>query len=168
MMQPARLRAVERKSFADMSCSVAQCLQVIGEWWTMLIVRDAFLGVRRFDDFQTRLGISRNVLTQRLHTLVSAGVLERRLYQERPPRHEYVLTAKGHDLWPVLNALRQWGDRHAAPDGAPLVVVHRACGHKADLVLACAHCGERVGHRDVRVRAGRGARRASPPVRRRA
>ena len=168
MKHQTRLGGMERKSFQDMSCSVAQCLEVIGEWWTMLIVRDAFLGVRRFDDFQTRLGISRNVLAQRLATLVAAGVLERRRYQERPPRHEYVLTAKGHDLWPVLNAMRQWGDRHAAPAGPPLVVVHRACGHKADLVLACSHCGERVGHRDVRVRAGRGARRAALPVPRRA
>lgn len=140
-----------------MSCSVAQCLEVIGEWWTMLIVRDAFLGVRRFDDFQTRLGISRNVLTQRLSTLVSAGVLEKRCYQERPPRYEYALTDKGHDLWPVLNAMRQWGDRHAAPGGPPVIVVHRACGHKAELVLACSHCSERVGHRDVRVRRGPGA-----------
>jgi DNA-binding HxlR family transcriptional regulator len=159
---------MERKSFEGMSCSVAQCLEVIGEWWTMLIVRDAFLGVRRFDDFQSRLGISRNVLAQRLDKLVSAGVLERRLYQERPPRHEYVLTAKGHDLWPVLNALRQWGDRHAAPSGPPVVLVHRACGHKAELVLSCAHCGQRVTHRDVRVRPGRGRGRSVLPVPRRA
>src|SRR5688572_17895901 len=108
---------MERKSFEQMSCSVAQTLEVIGEWWTMLIVRDAFLGVQRFDEFQQRLGIARNVLAQRLNKLVEAGVLERRAYQEKPVRHAYVLTDKGRDLWPVLNAMRQWGDRHHAPDG---------------------------------------------------
>jgi DNA-binding HxlR family transcriptional regulator len=168
MMQPTILPCVERKSFEHMSCSVAQCLEVIGEWWTMLIVRDAFLGVRRFDDFQTRLGISRNVLAQRLSTLVLAGVLEKRRYHERPPRYEYALTAKGHDLWPVLNAMRQWGDHYAAPSGPPVTIVHRACGHKAELVLACAHCGERVGHRDVRARPGPGAAPDQLPVPRRA
>ena len=80
---------MERKSFAEMDCSVAQCLEVIGEWWSMLIVRDAFLGVSRFDDFQRRLGISRNILQQRLGRLVEAGVLERVPYSERPPRHDY-------------------------------------------------------------------------------
>jgi DNA-binding HxlR family transcriptional regulator len=158
---------VERKSFEHMGCSVAQCLEVIGEWWTMLIVRDVFLGVRRFDDFQTRLGISRNVLALRLSTLVAAGVLEKRRYQERPPRYEYVLTDKGHDLWPVLNAMRQWGDVHAAPNGPPLTLVHRACGHKAQLVLTCAHCGERVGHRDVRAQRGPGTKRDLLPALRR-
>ena len=133
-----------------MSCSVAQCLQVIGDWWTMLVVRDVFLGVRRFDEFQARLGIARNVLAQRLKKLVDAGVLERRAYQDRPVRYEYVLTDKGRDLWPVLTALRQWGDRHAAPDGPPVKVVHRSCGKAAELVMTCAHCGERVGPRDVR------------------
>src|SRR5688572_27688829 len=107
-----------------MSCSVAQCLQVIGDWWTMLVVRDVFLGVRRFDEFQARLGIARNVLAQRLKKLVDAGVLERRAYQDRPARYEYALTDKGRDLWPVLTALRQWGDQHAAPDGPPVKVVH--------------------------------------------
>ena len=157
--QPTIVGIVERKSFEDMSCSVAQCLEVIGEWWTMLIVRDAFLGVQRFDEFQARLGIARNVLTQRLGKLVAAGVLERRAYQEKPVRHAYVLTEKGRDLWPVLNAMRQWGDLHAAPDGPPVEVVHRGCGHAADLVITCAHCGERVGPRDVRAHHGPGAPR---------
>jgi DNA-binding HxlR family transcriptional regulator len=144
------LRIVERKSFEHMSCSVAQCLEVIGDWWTMLVVRDVFLGVRRFDEFQARLGIARNVLAQRLKKLVDAGVLERRPYQDRPVRYEYALTEKGRDLWPVLTALRQWGDQHAAPDGPPVKVVHRGCGKAAELVMTCSHCGERVGPRDVR------------------
>jgi DNA-binding HxlR family transcriptional regulator len=156
---------MERKSFEKMSCSVAQCLEVIGEWWTMLIVRDAFLGVRRFDELQERLGISRNVLTQRLQTLVAAGVLEKRQYRDRPPRHEYVLTPKGHDLWPVLSAMRQWGDRHSAPQGPPVTVVHRGCGHAAEFVLTCSHCAETVGPRDVEVRRGPGARRDPLPKR---
>lgn len=148
---------MERKSFADMHCSVAQCLEVVGEWWSMLIVRDAFLGVSRFDDFQERLGISRNILNQRLTRLVGAGVLAKVPYQEHPPRHEYRLTDKGRDLWPVLMAMRQWGDRHAAPDGPPLLVVHRACGAVCDTVPACSACGAPLGPGDVRVQPGPGA-----------
>ena len=125
-MQPTILDFVERKSFADMHCSVAQCLEVVGEWWSMLIIRDAFLGVTRFDDFQERLGISRNILNQRLTRLVEDGCPGRRCaYSDHPPRYDYRLTAKGRDLWPVLTAMRQWGDKHAAPDGPPLQVVHK-------------------------------------------
>jgi DNA-binding HxlR family transcriptional regulator len=149
---------VERKSFADMDCSVAQCLEVIGEWWSMLIVRDAFLGVTRFDEFQDRLGISRNILQQRLGRLVDAGVLVRVPYSEHPPRHDYRLTDKGRDLWEVLTAMRQWGDRHAAPSGPPLQIVHRACGAVADAVFVCASCGEPIGPRDVDAVAGPGRR----------
>jgi DNA-binding HxlR family transcriptional regulator len=149
---------MERKSFAGMHCSVAQCLEVIGEWWTMLIVRDAFLGVRRFDDFQGRLGISRNVLAQRLSRLVDQGVLETVPYSEHPPRHEYRLTAKGRDLWPVLTAMRQWGDTWAAPDGPPVVVEHRRCGAAVGAVTICANCGERLEPSEVRVLPGPGDR----------
>jgi DNA-binding HxlR family transcriptional regulator len=147
---------MERKSFATMDCSVAQCLEVIGEWWSMLVVRDAFMGVTRFEDFQRRLGISRNILQQRLTRLVDEGVLARVPYSEHPPRHEYRLTDKGRDLWPVLTAMRQWGDHHAAPTGPPVEVVHSACGARTDLALVCASCGERVGPRDVRAVAGAG------------
>ncbi len=140
-----------------MHCSVAQCLEVVGEWWSMLIVRDAFLGVTRFDQFQERLGISRNVLNQRLAHLVTTGVLERTPYSERPLRHDYRLTPKGRDLWPVLTAMRQWGDTHAAPDGPPLVLVHRACGQVVDAVMTCSSCGEPIAATDVRARRGPGA-----------
>src|ERR1700722_12792958 len=102
-----------------MDCSVAQCLEVVGEWWNMLIVRDAFMGVTRFEEFQRHLGISRNILQHRLVSLVDAGVLVRIPYSEHPPRHDYRLTDKGRDLWPVLTAMRQWGDRSAAPPGRP-------------------------------------------------
>jgi DNA-binding HxlR family transcriptional regulator len=168
-MQPTRVVSVERKSFREFDCSVAQCLEVIGEWWTMLIVRDVFLGVHRFDVLQARLGISRNVLTQRLQKLVDDGILRRQAYQERPIRYEYRLTDKGRDLWPVLTALRQWGDRYAAPDGPRISIEHRACGHVAEPELRCPACGEAVGARDYRAVPGPGdptghtlpARRAS-------
>jgi DNA-binding HxlR family transcriptional regulator len=140
---------MERKSFEDMACSVAQCLEVVGEWWSMLLIRDAFLGIRRFDELQQRLGISRNVLTQRLTKLVEEGVLEKRPYQDNPVRYEYLLTDKGRDLWPVLTTMRQWGDKHAAPNGPPMKITHKACGHAARFDLHCAQCGDRVSHRDV-------------------
>ena len=147
---------MERKSFAEMDCSVAQCLEVVGEWWSMLIVRDAFLGVTRFDEFQRRLGISRNVLQQRLTALVDAGVLVKVPYSTKPPRSEYRLTARGKDLWPMLTAMRQWGDQHAAPNGSPVQVVHTACGSAAPNVLVCSSCGQRVTASDVAIEPGSG------------
>jgi DNA-binding HxlR family transcriptional regulator len=134
-----------------MNCSIGQTLEVVGEWWSLLIIRDAFLGVTRFDEFQERLGIARNVLNQRLSHLVDEGVFERVAYNEHPPRFDYVLTDQGRDLWPVVVALRQWGDRWRAPDGPPLQLVHRECGHITELVPVCAHCREPVGPTDVSV-----------------
>ena len=148
---------MQRTSFEDMNCSVAQCLEVVGEWWSLLIVRDAFLGVRRFDDFQARLGISRNILNQRLTKLVDEGVLDRVPYQDNPPRSEYRLTDKGRDLWHVLTAMRQWGDRWAAPDGAPLKMRHATCGRLVNAVAACSHCGEPLSPRSVIYEPGPGA-----------
>src|SRR5918998_127305 len=101
-----------RRDYAGQNCSIAGTLELVGERWTLLIVRDAFLGIRRFDDFQRNLGIARNVLQSRLERLVEEGILKREPYQERPPRYEYRLTRKGVDLWPVLVALMGWGDRH--------------------------------------------------------
>jgi DNA-binding HxlR family transcriptional regulator len=148
---------MQRTSFQEMNCSVAQCLEVVGEWWSMLIVRDAFLGVTRFDDFQERLGISRNILNSRLGHLVDQGVLERVAYSTHPPRYDYRLTTKGKDLWPVLTAMRQWGDRWAAPSGPPLELVHKACGSLAEVVTTCSACGEKVSARDMVAVAGPGA-----------
>ena len=148
---------MERKTFSEMHCSIAQCLEIVGEWWSLLILRDALLGISRFDQFHERLGISRNVLNERLATLVDAGVLEKVAYSEHPPRYDYHLTDKGRDLWPVLTALRQWGDKHAAPDGPPIQVVHRTCGHVFEMVPTCSACGERVSVRDVRAIPGPGA-----------
>lgn len=140
---------MQRSSFREMHCSIGQSLEVIGEWWSLLIIRDAFMGVTRFDDFQARLGIARNVLNQRLSHLVDEGVFERVAYSEHPPRFDYVLTEQGRDLWPVVVALRQWGDRWRAPDGPPLQLVHRECGHVTELVPVCAHCHAPVGPTDV-------------------
>jgi DNA-binding HxlR family transcriptional regulator len=153
---------MERKSFAGMNCSVAQCLEVVGEWWSLLIVRDAFLGVRRFDQFQERLGISRNILSERLGRLVEAGIFDKVSYCERPLRHEYRLTERGRDLWPVITTMRQWGDKHAAPEGPPVQVVHKDCGEVSEAVLVCSECREPVAARDVRALAGPGARVQSP------
>lgn len=132
-----------RTSFNGMSCSVARTLEVVGERWTPLIVRDILVGIRRFDAMQHNLGISRKVLTQRLLELVEHGVVERVPYQENPPRHDYVLTDKGRDLVGVLLALKAWGDRWACPEGGPpMVLRHERCGAIADSVAACSNCGE--------------------------
>ncbi len=113
---------MRHSSFEAMECSMARTLEVVGEWWTLLVLREVFQGVRRFDGIQGELGIARNILTVRLRTLVAHGILERRRYQERPARDEYRLTPKGLDLYPVLVALMQWGDRYAAgPNGRPAV-----------------------------------------------
>lgn len=137
-----------------MDCSVARTLEVVGEWWTMLVVREAFAGVRRFDDFQARLGIARNVLATRLQSLVDHGILERRLYQERPERYEYRLTEKGMDLYPVLISLMQWGDRwQAGPEGPPVTLMHE-CGQSPDAALVCTHCGKALNPREVRAEGG--------------
>lgn len=153
---------MKRTSVKDMNCSVAQCLEVIGDWWTPLIVRDLLFGVGRFDEIQERLGISRNVLTQRLELLVENGVVERQPYQDNPPRFDYVLTGKGRDLWFVIQAMKQWGDTWAAPDGPPIELLHTTCDHVATVVPSCSHCGERLSVRDVRAVAGPGAGARSP------
>jgi DNA-binding HxlR family transcriptional regulator len=133
------------RTYDNQVCSVARALEAIGDRWTMLVIRDAFTGARRFEDYQQRLGIARNVLTDRLSRLVEDGILEKRLYQERPPRFEYRLTKKGLDLFPVLMSLLKWGDRHApAENGPPMVVLHRGCGGEVDARLRCATCGESI------------------------
>lgn len=142
-----------------MNCAVARSLEIVGEWWTLLILRDAFLGVRRFDEFQSRLGIARNVLTTRLDGLVEAGVMERRVYDEARQRSDYVLTAKGRALWPVLTALRQWGDEWVLGEGnEPLLLVHTTCGAPTIAEPTCSECGEVLRLEDVRAVPGPGLR----------
>ena len=153
--------------YRSQACSIAGTLEVVGERWSLLIVRDIFLGLRRFDQIQADLGIARNVLDARLSRLVEQGVLERAIYQERPPRYEYRLTEKGIDLWPTIVSLMQWGDRHAAPAGGPAVLLeHRGCGGRVDEHRICARCGERLSARDARGLPGPGATPGHPLVRR--
>jgi DNA-binding HxlR family transcriptional regulator len=149
---------MRKASFADMNCSIAQSLEIIGEWWTLLILRDSFLGIRRFDDFVERLGISRNILTTRLDKLVDAGILERRPYDTGRGRYDYLLTDKGRALWPVMTTLRQWGDEWILGAGnEPLLLEHRDHGHQTTAQLTCDVCGEPLDARAVRAVPGPGA-----------
>jgi DNA-binding HxlR family transcriptional regulator len=138
-------------------CSVARSVAVIGDRWTLLILRDCFLGVRRFEAFQSRLGISRTIIADRLKLLVDEGVLNKSPYQDHPVRYEYRLTPKGLDLYPVIMAVVAWGDRHyAGQAGPPILHRHKACGCDFRPVMTCSECGESVGARDVETRAGPG------------
>ena len=135
------------------NCSVAGALELIGDRHTVLVLREAFVGERRFDRIQRHTGVARNILSDRLNKLVAHGILARRPYQERPVRHEYVLTEKGLDLYPVLIGLMQWGVRHGA--GATAILLqHKGCGAVVDPHLACPECGEAVGARDMRALPG--------------
>ncbi|AXE24085.1 transcriptional regulator [Streptomyces globosus] len=139
-----------RRTYEGQDCSLAQALEAVGERWTLLIVRDVLLGINTFDAFIEELGISRNVLTDRLNHLVACGILERVAYQQRPVRHSYELTAKGRDLTPVVAALMQWGERHAAgPEGPPRRTEHIGCGGPVHAVLTCADCARPVANEEV-------------------
>jgi DNA-binding HxlR family transcriptional regulator len=128
-----------------MHCSLARGLELIGDWWSPLIIRDLFLGVARFDELVEDLGISRNLLTRRLASLVDNGVVERKAYQRRPMRYEYRLTASGRDLVPAILALTAWGDRWARPnEGSPILFVHSVCGHRFEPKVVCSECGEAI------------------------
>jgi DNA-binding HxlR family transcriptional regulator len=133
-------------------CSIAASLSFVGDRWTLLILRDAFRGVRRFGDFCADLGIARNILTDRLEKLVEAGILVRVPYQERPLRHEYRLTEKGRDLSPALVALMRWGDRWAVHGDPPTLRVHDACGTELEQLLRCPECGVEVTPTHIRSR----------------
>ena len=143
--------------YSGQNCSIARTLEVIGERWSLLVIREAFMGTRRFDHYQRRLGIARNVLQARLERLIDAGVMERVPYQDKPTRYEYKLTEKGVDLWPALVALLQWGDRHAAPGGPPVVLEHKGCGGALDDRRRCMRCGAELTAPEVRPTAGPGA-----------
>lgn len=148
---------MKRTRFAEWPCSVARTVDLLGDWWTPLVLRDAYYGVRRFDDFQRDLKIGRNILTERLNRLVAEGLLERVPYQVRPVRHEYVLTEKGRDFFPVLVAMMRWGDRWLAGEaGPPIRLQHRPCGHEMEAEVVCSHCGEPIELADVRARPGPG------------
>lgn len=142
---------MKRTSFADMACPVAQSLEQIGEWWTLLILRDAFKGVRRFADFQSRLGIARNVLADRLRGLVANGVLERKPGKDDAREVEYRLTPKGKDLLPVMIALAQWGERWIYDDEAPVRFVERETGIPIQRLAARTPDGRELGIREIAV-----------------
>jgi len=142
------------------TCSVARTLSVVGDRWTLLILRDAFLRTRRFEDFRARSGMTRHRLADRLQKLVANGVLDRVQYQEHPPRYEYRLTAKGLDLYPVIVGLAGWGDRWmAGKAGRPIELIHRGCGHTIAPQLTCPACGDAVAARDMLAQPGPALRR---------
>jgi DNA-binding HxlR family transcriptional regulator len=150
---------MQRTSFSTMACSIARSLDVVGEPWTPLIVRDLWLGRNKFDDIEGNLKLSRKVLTQRLKTLVEEGVVERRPYQQNPDRYEYVLTDKGQELANILLALMAWGDRWASHgQGPPMLLRHTSCGKRTHATITCAHCGEPLVVSDVTIAPGPGAR----------
>ncbi len=126
---------MQRKSFGTMQCPVARSLERVGEWWSILILRDCFHGLKRFDEFEKSLGIAPNMLTRRLNGLVESGLLERSQYSAHPPRFEYLLTELGRDFRPVLQALLTWGNKHFAPEGLSVVIVDRETGAVAEPVL---------------------------------
>jgi DNA-binding HxlR family transcriptional regulator len=148
---------VPYRPFSGQNCSIARALAVVGERWTLLVMRDVLLGRRRFQDIQRNTGVAPNILSDRLQTLVEHGLLRRERYGEHPEAFEYHATRKGVDLQPVLVTLMQWGDRHVAPGGPPRVAVHTACGHDAQPRLRCSHCGDVLEPTQTAVRPGPGA-----------
>ena len=145
---------MQRKSFGDMVCPIARSLERVGEWWSILILRDAFHGLTRFDQFQKSLGIAPNMLTRRLTALIEAGLLERRRYSEHPPRDEYVPTARGRDFRPILVALLAWGNKHFAPEGASVMLVHAETGAPVDPILVDPATGRPVEEPEYAFAAG--------------
>ncbi|HEU0249316.1 MAG TPA: helix-turn-helix domain-containing protein [Solirubrobacteraceae bacterium] len=145
-----------KADYSQQNCSIARTLELVGERWTLLVLREVFLRVRRFDAMQRKLGIARNVLSARLERLVGEGILEKVPYSERPLRHEYRLTDKGLDLWPIIIELLRWGDRYAAPNGPPIVIRHKDCEGELGDRRICTACGEKLSARDVRAEAGPG------------
>jgi DNA-binding HxlR family transcriptional regulator len=153
-------RCVLPRTYEQQVCSVARALEIVGDRWTLLIIRDAFLGHARFQEFQDHLGLPKKVLTERLQRLVDEEIFERRVYQTRPERHEYILTDKGRGLWRVLAHLLMWGDQHYVDDaGPPRILRHRECGGRLDQSLRCKKCGVDVkDSRDGHIAPGPGLR----------
>ncbi|MET8777052.1 helix-turn-helix domain-containing protein [Nocardia sp. NPDC004654] len=148
---------MRRTSFAHWPCSFARTIDLLGDWWTPMVMREAFYGFRRFDEFQQELGIARNTLSERLRRLVEAGLLDKVLYETQPPRCEYVLTESGRDFYTIVAAMTRWGDRWLADsDGPPLVFHHEPCGHDSTAEVVCGHCREPIDVDDVVPRPGPG------------
>ena len=151
---------MQRKSFGNMHCPIARSLERVGEWWSILILRDAFHGFTRFDEFQKSLGVAPNMLTRRLNALVEAGFLARRRYSEHPPRHEYIVTERGRDFRPVLIALIAFGNRHFAPEGASVAIVDAVSGALADPILVDRPTGRPIVSSEFELVAGPAASEA--------
>lgn len=146
-------------------CSVARTLSVIGDTWTMMIIRNAFLGIRKFDDLQKNLGVTRHVLTDRLNTLVQEEILYKSPYTETKKRFEYRLTQKGLDLYPIIMSLIQWGDRYMDQgQGAPIDLIHTTCGHHFHPVMVCSECTQPIRAKEVQIMAGQGLQILSKTV----
>lgn len=145
---------MRRTGSENMQCPIARGLDRVGEWWSMLILRDAFYGLSRFDDFQTSLGIAPNILSRRLVTLVETGMLERRCYSEHPKRYEYLLTERGRDFRPVLLAMMAWGNRHFSPEGPAIELIDKRSGQVVEPVLVDRHTGEPITRERHEMRAG--------------
>jgi len=147
------------KELEEEPCSMARTIGVIGDRWTLLILRECFLRTRRFEGFQSALGITRHLLAERLKKLVRQGILRRIPYQESPKRHEYILTQKGLDLYPIMMAIVHWGDTHMVDErGRPLLHQHRKCGKDFDPIMVCSECGEPLSAKEVHTHPGPGAR----------
>lgn len=131
-------------------CSVARTMEIVGEKWALLAVREVFLGNRRFDEMVRKIGAPRDTLTARLRSLVNAGILERRQYSEHPARYEYRLTEAGLELYPVILTLMRWGDKYLAGDDGPPMVIQHACGNRLQAKVVCEACGEQVEARAAR------------------
>jgi len=145
---------MQRKSFGKMQCPIARGLERVGEWWSILILRDALHGLMRFDQFEQSLGIAPNMLARRLAGLVKAGLLERRRYSERPPRYDYVLTERGRDFQPVIVAMHAWGNRHFAPEGQCVLLVNARTGEPADPVIVDRNSKRPLADTEFRVAPG--------------
>jgi DNA-binding HxlR family transcriptional regulator len=149
------------RTYDTQVCSIARALEVVGDRWTILVIREAFMGTRRFDDFQRNLDCARNVLTDRLNRLVEEGILRRRRYQQRPARYEYVPTRMGVELWPTVMALKTWGDRYFADNGPPVLVLHKGCDGEIDGRMHCSRCRAELEAGDVYPAPGPGRAAAS-------
>jgi DNA-binding HxlR family transcriptional regulator len=157
---------VLERTYDNQACSMARSLEIVGERWTLLILRDIFLGIRKFEDLHRSLGVARNILQTRLELLTKEGVIEKRPYQAA--RYEYCLTKKGQELWPALMALLRWGDRHYAPHGRPRLIKHRECGGEVTDHLTCGKCGKSLKLQDLYWEWGPGADGRQKRQRRRA
>jgi len=148
---------MHKANLAARPCSLARTLGIVGEWWTLLVLRDICFGLHRFEEIHDHLGIARNILKARLDTLLGHGMVERHRYQLRPQRYEYLPTDKAIDFVPALLALVAWGDRWTAPAGPPVLFTHRTCGHDTTATVACSACAGPLARADIEFRPGPGA-----------